>query len=118
MVKMQMYYSLETGGFYSSVIHGEKIPMDAVALSTEEYGKLLEALNAGKIANLIDGKIILLDPPAPPPPTQEQQEVARQSAYTTEADPLFFEWQAGEATKEEWEAKRQEIRARYPYPEE
>jgi hypothetical protein len=38
----------------------------------------------------------------------------RQSAYTAEADPLFFKWQAGESTKEEWEAKRAEIKARYP----
>ena len=49
---------------------------------------------------------------------KQQQERNRQAAYTQEADPLFFKWQAGEATKEEWEAKRAEIRERYPYPEE
>jgi len=38
------------------------------------------------------------------------------SAYTAEADPLFFKYQAGEVTKEEWLAKREEIRSRYPYP--
>lgn len=38
----------------------------------------------------------------------------RQSAYITEADPLFFKWQAGEATQEEWAAKRQEIKERFP----
>lgn len=42
----------------------------------------------------------------------------RSNAYTTESDPLFFKYQRGEATKEEWEAKIAEIRARYPYPEE
>jgi hypothetical protein len=42
----------------------------------------------------------------------------RQAAYTAEADPLFFKWQAGEDTEEEWKAKRQEIRDRYPYPTE
>jgi hypothetical protein len=47
-----------------------------------------------------------------------QAESNRQAAYTQEADPLFFKWQAGEATKAEWEAKRAEIRARYPYPDE
>jgi hypothetical protein len=41
-------------------------------------------------------------------------EVSRKAAYEHEADPLFFKWQAGEATKEEWEAKRAEIRARFP----
>jgi len=40
----------------------------------------------------------------------------RASAYTAEADPLFFKYQAGEVTKEEWLAKREEIRSRYPYP--
>jgi len=42
---------------------------------------------------------------------------ARAAAYTTEADPLFFKYQAGEVTKEEWLAKREEIRQRFPYPE-
>ena len=47
-----------------------------------------------------------------------QAEANRQAAYTQEADPLFFKWQAGETTEQEWLAKREEIRARYPYPEE
>lgn len=61
-----------------------------------------------------DGRFIA---PPEPLPTREQQEAARQSAFAAEADPLFFQWQAGEATEEEWKAKRQEIRDRYPYPE-
>jgi hypothetical protein len=40
----------------------------------------------------------------------------RASAYTAEADPLFFKAQRGEATIEEWDAKVEEIRTRYPYP--
>lgn len=44
------------------------------------------------------------------------QQTMRGMAYINEADPLFFKWQAGEATKEEWLAKREEIRSRYPYP--
>ncbi len=56
-------------------------------------------------------------PPPPPPPTQAEQEAKRQSAYTAEADPLFFKWQAGEATEAEWLAKREEIRTRFPYPD-
>lgn len=46
-----------------------------------------------------------------------EREAARQAAYVAEADPLFFKWQAGEATEAEWKAKRQEIRDRFPYPE-
>jgi len=41
----------------------------------------------------------------------------RANAYREEADPLFFQAQRGEATLEEWSAKVQEIRVRYPYPE-
>ena len=44
----------------------------------------------------------------------EQAEAGRKAAYQTEADPLFFKWQAGEGTQEEWQAKREEIRQRYP----
>jgi hypothetical protein len=69
------------------------------------------------------GSYSLVEQPMPEPepalpPTKEQQESSRQIAYNQEADPLFFKWQAGEATEEEWLAKRQEIRDRYPYPSE
>jgi len=47
---------------------------------------------------------------------QMQAQQSRASAYQQEADPLFFKYQRGEATKEEWEAKIEEIRERYPYP--
>ena len=38
----------------------------------------------------------------------------RRAAYITEADPLFFKAQRGEATMEEWQAKVAEIKARFP----
>ena len=38
----------------------------------------------------------------------------RRAAYITEADPLFFKAQRGEATMDEWQAKVAEIKARYP----
>lgn len=46
-----------------------------------------------------------------------ETERQRQAAYQAEADPLFFQWQAGESTEEVWQLKRAEIRERYPYPE-
>jgi len=51
-------------------------------------------------------------------PTLDQQKVARAEAYNTEADPLFFKAQRGEATMDEWQAKVAEIKARFPYPAE
>ena len=43
---------------------------------------------------------------------------SRAAAYTAESDPLFFKAQRGEATLEEWQAKVDEIRERFPYAEE
>lgn len=40
----------------------------------------------------------------------------RSAAYATEADPLFFKAQRGEAELADWEAKVAEIRVRFPYP--
>jgi hypothetical protein len=37
----------------------------------------------------------------------------RQQAYEKEADPLFFKWQRGEATEQEWSDKVAEIKAKY-----
>jgi len=49
-------------------------------------------------------------------PTQQEQENNRAAAYRSEADPLFFKAQRGEATTDEWTAKVAEIKARFPYP--
>ena len=52
-------------------------------------------------------------------PDEEKREAARSgraAAYATEADPLFFKAQRGEATTDEWIAKVAEIKARFPYP--
>lgn len=46
----------------------------------------------------------------------ENLKAARATAYTEEADPLFFKAQREEATMAEWSAKVEEIRNRFPYP--
>jgi hypothetical protein len=63
-----------------------------------------------------DPSILPYVPPVPVPPTVEEQEAARRVAYVEEADPLFFMYQRGEATEQEWLDKVAEIKARYPYP--
>jgi hypothetical protein len=45
---------------------------------------------------------------------QESNKQARAQAYREESDPLFFKADRGEATREEWLAKVEEIRSRYP----
>lgn len=44
-------------------------------------------------------------------------EVIRRVAYVETTDPMFFSYQRGETTKEEWEAAVQEIKLANPYPE-
>ena len=41
----------------------------------------------------------------------------RQTAYTNESDPLFFKYQRGECSKDEWLAKIEEIKIRLPKKE-
>ena len=41
----------------------------------------------------------------------------RKAAYQQEADPLFFSYQRGEATEQEWLDAVQSVKDRYPYPE-
>ena len=36
----------------------------------------------------------------------------RRKAFQNEADPLFFKWQRGAATEQEWKSKVDEIRRR------
>ena len=77
-----------------------------------------------------DGLTWLSDTPKPtqaeldaawPQVQYEQQraeiETQRRNAYTQEADPLFFSYQRGEATEQEWLDKVAEIKTKYPYPE-
>ena len=44
-----------------------------------------------------------------------EQSENRRKAYEKEADPIFFLIQRGEATQEQWQAKINEIKARFPY---
>ena len=55
--------------------------------------------------------------PAPAPPSNAEQAEKRRVAYTIEADPIFFTYQRGEATEQEWLDKIAEIKARFPYYE-
>ena len=44
-------------------------------------------------------------------------ENARRAAYQQIADPLFFKYQAGEVSKEEWLAARALVVEQNPYPD-
>lgn len=46
---------------------------------------------------------------------KENVQKLRRAAYQEEADPLFFEYQRGDATEQEWLDKIAAIKARFPY---
>ena len=63
-----MFYSKQTGGFYSREIHCDNIPSDAVEISAEDHAALLEGQSQGKIISADkNGKPVLKDPPPPIP---------------------------------------------------
>jgi hypothetical protein len=44
-------------------------------------------------------------------------ENARQEAYRQTSDPIFFEYQRGDATEQEWLDAVQAVKDAHPYPE-
>ena len=47
---------------------------------------------------------------------QAAVDAQRHAAYTAESDPLYFKWQRGEGTEQEWLDKIAEIQTRFPDP--
>jgi hypothetical protein len=93
--------------------------VSADTLSTYPEGTVEVPLKPGASYEWSGKNWVFVPPPAPTPEEiQARMRAARAAAYAAEADPLFFKWQAGESTQADWLAKRAEIRARYPYPDE
>lgn len=46
----------------------------------------------------------------------ERIESLRKAAYREETDPIFFSYQRGEATEQEWLDAVQAVKDQYPYP--
>jgi hypothetical protein len=65
-----MFYSKNTGGFYSVEIHGDGIPEDAVEIGAELYEVLFAGQAAGKKIVLNQDGLPTLE--NPPPPSAEQ----------------------------------------------
>ena len=43
-------------------------------------------------------------------------EAQRKAAYAVESDPVFFQFQRGDATEQDWLDAVQAVKDRYPYP--
>ena len=117
---MQYYYSATTLGFYLDDIHGSNIPHDSVKITEDDYFSLIDGQSNGKvIISNENGYPILADlPELSLDEIKSRLKQQRQLAYTQESDPLFFKAQRNEISLSDWIAKIEEIKARYPYPDE
>jgi hypothetical protein len=63
---MTKFYSALTNGFYSEEMNGDTIPEDAIEITDEEWGALLDGQSKGRlISSDKKGRPILKDYPAP-----------------------------------------------------
>lgn len=126
-----MFYSAETNSFFNPAIHGDRLPADAVELTSQQYRDLLDGQSAGKrLSAGPNGHPVLSDAPPPSPASREQIEAARLRAYAdplTGSDRYFAEAQresllgnveAADVAKALGMARFAEIQAEYPWPAE
>ena len=79
-----MFYSKLTGGFYTTEIHGDNIPADAVEITVEEHQALLEGQSQGKhIVADENGYPVLQDPP---PLTLDEAKAAKLTEINAACD--------------------------------
>lgn len=63
---MTKFYSASTNGFYSEEMNGDTIPEDAIEITDDEWGALLDGQSQGKlISSDKKGRPVLKDYPAP-----------------------------------------------------
>lgn len=61
----KLYYSKSTNGFYSTGIHGDNIPTDAIEITEKLHVQLLDAQSLGKlIISDANGKPVAADKPS------------------------------------------------------
>lgn len=79
-----MFYSKSTNGFYSTEIHGDKIPSDAIEITIEKHAALIHAQCSGKLIQAdADGNPITSDPI--PKTAEELRERIEVTAFQAQA---------------------------------
>lgn len=107
-----MYYSAQTGGFYSRDIHGISIPPDAVEITVDQHQALLAGQSSGKIISAdSSGAPALIDPAAPTPEELTTAARAQRDALLAACDWVVVKaYETGAAVPEAWAAYRQALR--------
>ena len=110
-----MFTSKTTRGFYDVTIHTE-MPSDAVEITQDQYNTLFEGQSSGKVIDWDKKGFPFLRDPTPPTSEElaSQVQANRLAAYTAEADPLFYQYQRDDVTKQVWLDKIAEIKLRFP----
>lgn len=66
---------------------------------------------------ILDGEIIVPELAPLPEIAEDVVRSMRREAFAAYSDPIYFKWQRGEATEQDWLDAVEAIRAAYPYPE-
>ena len=108
-----MFYSKETGGFYTREIHGDNIPTDVVEITAGEHAALLQGQSQGKIIYADkNGKPVLKDPPPPTAEELQAQTNAEARAYLASTDWYVTRFaETGQAIPDDIRAAREAARA-------
>jgi hypothetical protein len=100
--------------------------MDITTILTRKYSGCLWTLNGDEYSGLdwqddskkpTEAELEALWPTVQAETARASVEQERAQAYRETSDPIFFEWQRGDATEAEWLSAVQAVKAAHPYPE-
>lgn len=97
------------------------IPTDQEFIDTYPFGSVLRPVEGGGIPLTQDEYDEWLSAQLVELANERQKETnindeLRRLAYQKESDPIFFKWQRGESTKEEWLNKVEQIKEQFSLP--
>jgi len=99
--------------------------MDIPKILTRRYAGTIWTLNGDEYSGLdwlddskkpTEAELLALWPGVEAEEAHRVVEVARAVAYRETSDPIFFQWQRGDATEAEWLAAVEAVKTAHPYP--
>ena len=96
-----------------ALILGTKYSGSEWALNGDSYDGLTWLSNTAKPTK---AELDALWPEVQAEEERVRVEAERKAAYAVESDPVFFQFQRGDATEQDWLDAVQAVKDRYPYP--